>query len=202
MPGREQVINRSHFQNYVFILCLLIGLQMEGQVLAKSEDSNSTTLPAPQASNFGVHEWFEMYDQIRRDAEMTLGEKLHARGALQKRLNSKNETENKSDALTARIIAKYTAAVSALQKLQVLQETSQLQDGYTEYFTKMRQLFVDNSGAESTSATKQSLALAVKQLQELDRKNKKLDDELRKKYGIPKHKHSWASHYWVRDATK
>ncbi len=184
------MIKRSHIQSYVFILCLLSGLQMEGKVLAKSEDSNPATMPAPQASNFGVHEWFEMYDQIRRDAEMTLGEKLHARSALQKRVNSEKETENKSDAVTARIIAKYTAAVSALQKLQVVQETSELQDGYTEYFTKMHQLFVDNSGAESTSATKQSLALEVKQLQELDKKNKKLDDELRKKYGIPKHKHS------------
>jgi len=78
-----------------------------------------------------------------------------------------------------------------LQKLQVLQETSELQDGYTQYFTKMLQLFIDNSRVESTSATKQSLASIAKQLQELDKKNKKLDDELRKKYGIPKHKHNY-----------
>jgi len=122
---------------------------------------------------------------------MTLSEKLHVRSALLKGLNFEKETKNKSDALTERIIAKYTTAVSALQKLQVLQETSELQDGYTQYFTKMLQLFVDNSSAEGTSATKQSLALVAKQLQELDKKNKKLDDELRKKYGIPKHKHNY-----------
>jgi len=163
---------------------------MAGPVLAQEAASNSATLASPLASKFGVHEWFAIYDQIRRDAEMTLGEKLQTKTALEKGLNTGKKSEKKNGAVPLRVISKYTGAVSALQKLQVLPETSELQAGYTQYFTKMRQLFLDSSQTGNTPAAKHTFSLAAKELQELDKKNKKLDEELRKKYAIPKHKHS------------
>ncbi|MBX9691264.1 MAG: hypothetical protein K2Z81_02700 [Cyanobacteria bacterium] len=132
-----------------------------------------------------IRDWFSQYDQIRRDAEMTTGDKwqsLH--------LNAKKPKPSNA-ALASRMMAKYETSLTDMKKLKSTGETRQLQDGYIEYFTTARQLFSDYLTAqEALPFTNQALIPTKKKLQELDRKNRRLDDDLRKKYKIARHKHS------------
>ncbi len=177
----------------VAAVCAISSLQMSGTVEAKSAHSMiklALSGEKHQTRKPSVSEWFEQYDQIRRDAEMSLGEKLQSRSVVEKGLNPGAKSEKKNGALATHLISKYETAVSAMKKLPVLPETRELQEGYTQYFIKMQQVFVECHKVRKAPATKQSLLSEKKKLEDLDKKNKKLDDELRKHYGIPKHKHS------------
>jgi len=132
-----------------------------------------------------VPEWFARYDQIRRDAEMSIGDKWQSLSLLEKKPDQKNA------ALASRMLKKYATALSQIKELGSPPETQQLQTGYIEYFTTARQLFANYVAAQKeVPFTNQSLAPSKKKLEELDKKNKMLDDQLRKKYLIGKHKHS------------
>lgn len=139
----------------------------------------------PLQKSLTVSEWFTRYDQIRRDAEMTMGDKWQALSLLEKKPNKKNSE------LATHMLKKYTSALSQIKELGATPETKELQTGYVEYFTKARQLFANYVTAQKVVPfTNQSMGPAKKELEELDKRNKKLDDELRKKYIIDKHKHS------------
>lgn len=103
--------------------------------------------------------------------------------------------EHKADknnaALAERMIKKYTVATSEIKQLRPTPETRELQRGYTEYFSSARLLFTDFLKAERTVPFSiKQLTPAKNRLETLDKNNKRIDAELRKKFGIPKHKHS------------
>jgi len=173
--------------------CMFSCLQMATTVVATADPIAPLTSPAEkdQASQPSLREWFEQYDQIRRDAEMTWGEKFQSRGVLERGVDSPNRFFGKNNrALVDRLLSKYRTAVSAMNKLPILPETKELQEGYTQYFTVMQQLFLDSLAKETDSERKECLLSAKITIEELDRKNKKLDEDLRKKNGIPRHRHS------------
>lgn len=131
-----------------------------------------------------VTDWFAAYDQIRRDAEMTMGDKMQARSL------SANKPSKKNAALASRMLKKYTIALAAMNDLPSLPETKALHEGYTEYFSQARELFSDFlDEQERVPFSNQGLIAAKKKLEELDAKNKALDKELRQMYNIAKHKH-------------
>lgn len=131
-----------------------------------------------------VTEWFNKYDQIRRDAEMTPAEKLQSFQLAAKKPQRSNAV------LASRMVKKYTTALSEMKVLGSIPETKELQDGYVEFFSKARQLFVDYLDAQThVPFTNCTLISTRKNLENLDQTNKKLDRELRKRYMIPKHKH-------------
>jgi hypothetical protein len=137
-----------------------------------------------QQQSITAAEWFTRYDEIRRRAEMTIVEKLQSFGLAFKKADKRNA------ALASRMIRKYTTALSAMKELESTPETKELQDGYIEYFTAARQLMTDCLDVqEQVPSTNQSLMSTKRELEELDKKNKKLDAELRRKYVISKHKH-------------
>jgi hypothetical protein len=159
----------------------------ESGVNSFTESAANSPEPSRQLclNSLTVTDWFAAYDQIRRDAEMTMGDKMQARSL------SANKPSKKNSALASRMLKKYTIALSAMNDLQTLPETKALHEGYTEYFSQARELFSDFlDEQERVPFSNQGLIAAKKKLEELDAKNKALDKELRQKYDIPKHKHS------------
>jgi len=116
---------------------------------------------------------------------MTMGDKF------QSFLLAASKPQKRNAALASRMIKKYATAASEMKKLQSMPETRELQEGYTQYFIKARQLFTDYlDGQKVVPFTNQSLIPIKQKLEELDKTNKMLDVELRKQYRISKHKHS------------
>jgi hypothetical protein len=128
-----------------------------------------------------ISDWFDKYSQIRREAKMSASDK-----ALAFRLRSL-KPDKTAASVACRMIEKYTKASAQMRDMQPPAETKALHDGYLQYFTTARELFQDYVDAQNTVPFPQEALVQRKQaLTELDRKNKALDAELRKQYGIPK----------------
>lgn len=165
-------------------------------VFAETEQSSSSTQkPADQGGDkssdkSGVRGWFDKYDQIRRSAEMTMGEKFACRSVLERGLKNAKKEGNKHRELAQKMVKKYADALASMQNLQSIPETRELQDGYTEFFNKGHKLWQDCLGGDGQEPADASvLEQSRNQLLAHDKKIKKLDEELRRKYGIPRHKH-------------
>jgi hypothetical protein len=185
----EIAVRRRHFLCCCF---LLSGLQIANIVVAKADSITTLANPTEKDKDgkLSIREWFENYDQIRRSAEMTLFEKLQTRFALERGGDSQTRSGKSNRALAKRMLSKYTKAIADMKKLQAPPETKELHDGYIRYFTDMQQLFVQSFAPESDSDRRQFLLSQRRTLEELDRNNKKLDEELRRQNGIPRHRHS------------
>lgn len=132
-----------------------------------------------------VVEWFKEYDQIRRDAEMSLADKFQAM------LLTTGSPGKRNVALSTRMAEKYRTALAEIRRMESLPETRELQEGYTEYFSKAYALLQEHLDGQDPGALNNKNFIQMKeQLESLDSKNKKMDDDLRKEYGIPKHRHS------------
>jgi len=164
---------------------------------ASAETIDSIHQPAAptaqeQSSNESIAEWFKAYDQIRRNAELTLGEKLESIN-----LDLKAKPSKSSASLAKRMISKYSAALTTIKNLQPLPETAELQNGYVQYFSTALEFFDLYLGQpETVIGTDQcslpslnSLPELRENLERLDKINKGLDSVLRKKYALPKHRH-------------
>lgn len=140
--------------------------------------------------NPAVTEWFEQYDEIRRSAEMTTGEKLKYGSSLKKALKSGGELSPTTKEFIQRMKSKYAAAHTSLQALKTPAETRDLQQGYAQYFKDMEESFGGCLDAQELSAEETAVKVERKEkIEALNSANKKMDDTLRKKFGIPKHKH-------------
>jgi len=176
------------FRNYFIALFCLVCFLFPTNTADADTDSTTTET---EVTNKPVTEWFAKYDQIRRDAEMTMGEKLKYGNALKKALKSGGKMSKSTHAFAERMLSKYSAAATAMQALSSVPETQELQDGYIQYFTEMERSFQDCiSIQEITPTTAESRAVTKEKIEKINAKNKKLDDDLRLKYDIPKHKHS------------
>lgn len=132
-----------------------------------------------------VSEWFKKYDQIRRDAEMSMGDRF------QVMLMATGMPEKRSITIAARMIDKYKIALVAMKSLKYIEETKELQDGYIKYFDSALHVlrhYVEERKDPHFKA--QPFFEVEKELQDLDKSNKTLDEHLRKEHSIPKHKHS------------
>lgn len=166
------------------LACLLGTAEAQAKRSAPKSAEQSQRRQLQQKSG-PVATWFNQYDQIRRDAEATNKDKYQALFLAGKKPDKNNA------ALASRMIEKYTIAIAAMNQLQSIPETTKLQEGYTEYFSSAHQLFEDYRKAQNvTPFTNKALIPARKKLAVLDKANKRLDAQLRKKYKIAKHKHS------------
>lgn len=142
-----------------------------------------------------VVDWFKKYDQIRRDAELSLGDKFQTMSFLDKNLDNKTTLRKRDQELVARMNAKYAQADEAMKNLQPVSATRELQDGYTKYFSQVHKIFthyIQDQNAPEVDCTPSPSSVREQRsaLEELDVANKKLDAQLRTKYSIAKHKHS------------
>lgn len=178
------------FRNQFVALFSLLSLLSGGSFEIASADSPPSTNENEEV-NKPVSDWFAKYDEIRRDAEMTMGEKLKYGNALKKGLKTGGKLSKSTQEFVERMRAKYEAASVAMKALSAVPETKELQDGYVQYFIEMERTFSEClSMQEVTPDSTQAKSQAKEKLEKLNAKNKKLDEELRVKFDIPKHKHS------------
>ena len=177
------------------VLTVLLLLAHPPAATSSESDSDKVNTPGKLSADQkeAVVEWFKKYDQIRRDAELTLAEKFQTMSFLDKNLDGKTALRKRDQELVARMNAKYAKADEAMKNLQPVSEVKELQEGYSNYFRQVHHVFTryvkDSTGCDANTphSTVQEQRSA---LEELDSKNKKLDAQLRSKYGIAKHKHS------------
>lgn len=141
-----------------------------------------------------VRNWFEQYDSIRRNAEMSKSEKLESAHLLCKSFKPDPSSTDRSQArsIISRMVARYRTAVASISRLKPLPQTRALQQGYKRYFTGAYQLFnqylkMQNSVANGDRSAAGPLLERKNALEELDKRNKQLDKQLRKQYEIPEH---------------
>jgi hypothetical protein len=177
--------------NLIFtpLICLVLLFPATTLTPANAETAPSTT--ETEQSKKSIVEWFEKYDEIRRSAEMSTGEKLKYGGALKKALKSGGALSDGTKKFVEKMRAKFEAAAAATKKLPEIPETKDLQEGYVQYFTEMERSFAECiTIQEITPDSTKSKSETKAKLEKLSAKNKKLDGALREKYVIPKHKHS------------
>ncbi len=145
-----------------------------------------------------IQGWFQRYDQVRRQAQMTPQEKQRADGLLSKGMtglgsmlagDEKQATQN----LLNKLVGKYQTAAEQMKSMPLFPETERLHRGYYQYFSDARQLFSDYLRVQSnlfamdeqTGKPVAGLLMGRKQnLEALDMNNKALDEQLRQQFGI------------------
>lgn len=146
-----------------------------------------------------ISDWFQRYDQIRHEAQMSEAERERSRSLMTNSLaasflQSPSGAQDKAaaSALLRKMVDRYRRAVSQISDLPSIPETKKLQQGYTQYFKNAGELFGDYLKVQnSLLATDASGNPILGQLQQrkadletLDVTNKELDAKLRQKFKI------------------
>ena len=146
-----------------------------------------------------IKQWFNSYDQVRRQAQMNPQERAKADQLLSTTFGSVPPQERQaSKALLKTLIARYDVAIAQLKGMRLYPETGKLHRGYYQYFTTARALFADclamqgNILAVDQATGKPVATDLIKRKQELtvlDESNKQLDAQLRQQFGIPPYRY-------------
>jgi len=152
-----------------------------------------TSITSESEQKDAVVDWFKKYDQIRRDAELNFLEKFQTMSFWDKNVDHAAVLRKRDQEFVERMSAKYARAVEEMRNLPEVLATKELQDGYIDYFDQVHQIFtayLKNSTAGETPFSHSTMRERRSALEELDLNNKKLDSELRQKFGIARHRHS------------
>lgn len=152
---------------------------------------------AAQASvPLDVPQWFNRYDQIRREAQMTAEERDQANELLSKGfspLRPENEKVATKNLLT-KLVGKYRSARLAMKNLPTLPQTQKLHNGYSQYFSTAGDLFADYLTVQSNLFAKDKqtgrpilgqLLERKDKLQQLNEQIQDIDKQTRKQFDIP-----------------
>ncbi|MCC7529701.1 MAG: hypothetical protein IT342_14355 [Candidatus Melainabacteria bacterium] len=145
-----------------------------------------------------IQEWFQRYDQVRRQSQMTPSEKQKADGLMSKGMTGlgamlAGDEKAATQSLLNKLVGKYQAAAEQMKQLPLYPETERLHRGYYQYFSDARRLFSDYLKVQSnlfamdeeTGKPVAGLLMARKQnLETLDMNNKGLDEQLRQQFNI------------------
>lgn len=150
-----------------------------------------------------IQQWFQRYDLVRRQAQMSPAEKAKADGLMSKGMSGlgamlagdeKIATQN----LLNKLVGKYHTAAEQMKALPLYPETERLHRGYYQYFSDAKRLFSDYLKVQSnlfamdeeTGKPVASLLMARKQnLETLDMNNKAQDEQLRQQFNIPPYRY-------------
>lgn len=142
-----------------------------------------------------VQAWFSQYDQIRREAEMTMQQKFQAHSLFSKVAEGKKDAlqNEKSEEFAQTMMDTYAGAASKIRNLPELAATVELQHGYEDFFMRSSKLFKNFISAKKKGnekiASKEEVQAKREELITLDKKIKALDAKLRLKFGVKAHKH-------------
>jgi hypothetical protein len=146
-----------------------------------------------------VAEWFQKYDNIRHQAQMSPQEKerssaLLTTGMAASLFKSEQGEKDKAaaSALLRKMVDRYRKASTQLGEVPEIGETKKLQRGYLQYFRSAGDLFSDylkiQNNLFATDSSGNSLVGQLQQrkadLEALDQTNKELDGKLRTKFKI------------------
>ncbi len=187
--AQSQYLDQNQGQNGQF------AAQNGGQAFAPpSQPANS----APATNAAQLKQWFSRYDQVRKQAQMTAGEKDRADNILSQGLSIFIAGPNKVQAqkLLTGLVSKYQVAIGQMKGLPLYPETSKLHRGYYQYFSDARTLFSDYLLVQNDLMAKDprtgkrvmpQLMERKNNLENLERQIKQLDGELRSQYGIARY---------------
>jgi hypothetical protein len=149
----------------------------------------------PPTNHQTLAKWFLAYDNIRRQAQMNPQEKQRADTLLSQGLSIVIPGQEKADsqALLSSLVNRYQVAAEAIKQLQYYPETGDLHKGYYQYFSDASQLFSDYLKVQDNlfavdDQTGKPLASQLmdrkEKLEQLERRNKYLDTQLRNQLGM------------------
>lgn len=158
------------------------------------------TVQGQQASHGRVGQWFNRYDQIRRQAQMNPTEREQADYLLSRGMAILVPGNEKvaARAILIKLVENYEQATLAMKQLPLISETSELHRGYYQYFNNARLLFSDylrvqdNLFVTDASTGKPVAAQLIQRKQLLEQLNQQvqsLDQQLRNRYGIPAYRY-------------
>jgi hypothetical protein len=141
-----------------------------------------------------IRKWFQRYDVIRHEAQMTPTERQKADAMMSQGLSIivPGEQKVESQQLLSSLVNRYHKASEELKALTFLPATSNLHRGYYQYFNDAGRLFsdyikvqnnllaVDDQGTSLAS----TLMSRKESLTGLEQNNKAMDAQLRQTYGI------------------
>ena len=153
-----------------------------------------------QASPGRVSQWFNRYDQIRRQAQMNPAERQQADYLLSRGMAILVPGNEKvaARAILIKLVENYEQATLAMKQLPLIPETSELHRGYYQYFNNARLLFSDylrvqdNLFVTDASTGKPVAAQLIQRKQMLEQLNQQvqnLDQQLRSRHGIPAYRY-------------
>jgi hypothetical protein len=159
---------------------------------AQSSDSAE---PSGSTSMTSIRQWFATYDDIRRQAQMSPQEKGQADAMMSKGLSMiiPGEEKTQSQALLSSLLGRYEIACARLKRLEYYPETASLHKGYYQYFEDASRLFTDYLKVQGSlfavdEQTGKPLAGELLERKEaltaLEERNKSLDSQLRRQFGI------------------
>lgn len=143
-----------------------------------------------------IAQWFNQYDQVRRQAQMSPVERQRADSLMSRGLSIlvPGDTKIATKQILGTMVDRYTRACNQLKGLPQIQPTQQLQVAYYNYFNTAGLLFLDYLRVQdnlllSDATTGQPLAAGLLQrkqmLEMLEGRCKQLDAQVRAQYGVP-----------------
>ncbi len=155
---------------------------------------------APAANPARVHQWFNQYDQIRRQAQMNPAERQQSDYLLSRGMAILMPGEEKMAArqILIKLVNKYQLAKASMQGLQPIPETLNLHRGYYQYFNNAHQLFSDYLRVQDNlfvtdASTGKPVAGQLLQrkamLEQLRLQIQALDEQTRNQFGIPPYRY-------------
>ncbi len=142
-----------------------------------------------------IREWFNKYDMVRRQAQMSPGERNKADDLLSHGLQVFVPGEEKTLARTllTNLVGKYERACGQLKLLPLYPETGGLHRQYFSYFSDAKNLFSDYLRVQNNLMVKDERGNSVmagliqrKQILEgTEQQAKAMDSDLRGRLGIP-----------------
>jgi hypothetical protein len=185
--------NKMRLQIAGLVLALVTQVTVSNCANAQAANSDATT-GAAATSPAVLKDWFSKYDEIRREAQMNPVDKQKADSMLSKGLAMFVPGPEKIEiqALLQKLQQKNSIAAEKLKKLNLYPETKALHFGYYQYFNDSQTLFGDYLKVQDNLMAKDAQGNSVMgqlmgrkaALEQLDVKNKALDEQLRKQFGI------------------
>lgn len=150
-----------------------------------------------------VLNWFNSYDEIRRQAQLSPEERAQADSLLGKGLAILSPGPDKDAAriLLQKMVNNYTVATQQMSELFVLPETEALHKGYSEYFSTAKNLFTDyltvqdNFFAQDGNGKPviQSLLERKERLEQINAYVHDLDSKTRAQFGVSPYRYEGQS---------
>lgn len=161
----------------------------QGQMMPGQMSGQPATSPA------AIRDWFNKYDMVRRQAQMSPAERNNADELLSHGLQVFVPGEEKilAQKLLKNLVLKYDTACTQLKSLPFFPETSGLHRQYFQYFSDARNLFADYLRVQNNLMAKDNNGNSIMaglmerkaNLEGTEQNAKNLDGQLRNRFGIP-----------------
>jgi hypothetical protein len=196
----EEVTTMGNFSGRVALVAFMSMLFVGSVPVAFGESTGLLTPAFAKADKSSrVSDWFQRYDQIRHEAQMSEAERERSRALMTNSiaasfLQSPSGAQDKAaaSALLRKMVDRYHRALAQITDLPAISETKKLQQGYTLYFRNAGDLFGDylkvQNSLLATDASGNPILGQLQQrkadLENLDFANKDLDAKLRTKFKV------------------